>query len=206
MRTLISVILFFISFQVMGQTGYHIIYNEVSTETDYTASSIKRRPFKTNIVFNDSFFYRYITEYGKPNAKKKGIYGIKVLPHSDYFSVKENQDYFIQWDQSKRKRRLQKSTPFHVEWRIQKDSVKTIMGYNCTKAWGLIKGKLDYIWFTNEIPFTYGPRYGHPFPGTVLAYEDMKYGKTLIATKVIKDNFKIALPKLKIVEANNPKE
>lgn len=205
MRTLISVILFFISFQVMAQNGYHIIYNEVSTETDYTASSIKRRPFKTNIVFNDSFFYRYITEYGKPNAKKKGIYGLKVLPHSDYYSVKDNQNYFIQWAPVKKNCRLQKSIALQVEWRIQKDSVKTIMGYNCTKAWGLIKGRLDYIWFTNEIPGTYGPSYGHPFPGTVLAYEMFQFRKIYIATKITKGNFEIALPNLKIVEANIPK-
>lgn len=200
MRSLFTVLLFFICHKGIGQAGYHIVYHTVYKYPNAIPSFIKEMPTKMQVVFNDSFFYSYPTTNGKPNATKQGIYGLKLLPHSSYYSVKENQYYDLVWRQNKRKIRLKKVEPLPIEWRILKDSVKNILGHSCTKAWGLNKDKVVYIWFTNDIPFPYGPGFGYPFPGLVLEYDYLYYGKIYVASKITKGNFEIAIPNLKIIE------
>ena len=184
----------------MGQNGYHIEYSD-SANNDQTPIHFENRPIIRHLVFNDSLCYRFLTEYGGPKAHKNGIYGSKPLRNTSYFSKKNNQWYYTHKKGSRKNSRLIKTTPTAIEWRIQKDSVKTILGYHCTKAWGLIKGRVIYIWYTNDIPYNYGV-YGHSFPGLVLGYDGYFWGRKTVATKITKGDYKIEIPDLKIEESN----
>lgn len=58
-----------------------------------------------------------------------------------------------------------------MEWEIG-DSVKSVLGYECQMATGNYHGRTWTVWFTPEIPASFGPWKFHGLPGLILEARD----------------------------------
>lgn len=58
-----------------------------------------------------------------------------------------------------------------MKWSMVKDSVKTILGYECFMAESDYHGRHWKAWFTPEIPMSFGPWKLHGLPGLILKAE-----------------------------------
>ncbi|WP_121666485.1 GLPGLI family protein [Mesonia aquimarina] len=90
-----------------------------------------------------------------------------------------------------------------IYWTIYEEH-KEILGYKVQKAVAYFRGRKYIIWFTKEIPYSYGPWKLFGLPGVILESYDPKLNKGIIAQKICypceKNNFKqdIEKPKAKI--------
>jgi GLPGLI family protein len=60
-----------------------------------------------------------------------------------------------------------------INWSL-KNEQQNILGYNCQKAVGQFKGREYIVWFTNELPYSFGPWKLNGLPGIILQAEDIK--------------------------------
>lgn len=184
-----------LGFIAKAQTGYHITYDDYYI-SPYDSMWVEGS-VKTNIVFNESACYFYLSKYGRPKYKTNTI-KIKIRPH-DAFYVK-SKDVWYHQNYKGKKKYWDPGQTRDIDWRILPDSTKWILGYNCTQAWGLVKGSIVYIWFTKEIPGDYGPTPGVKFPGVALSSIYNSKSES-VASKIKIDNYKLILPKLEEVVA-----
>jgi len=70
-----------------------------------------------------------------------------------------------------------------INWKTRKKT-KTVLGYNCQKAVGEFRGRTYEVWFTKEIPVTFGPWKLFGLPGLILEGKDIKNQIKFIATNV----------------------
>lgn len=83
-----------------------------------------------------------------------------------------------------------------LDWTILEDT-KTIGGYTCQKAKTTYKGRTYEVWFTTELPFSYGPWKLQGLPGLILAATDIKNEVTFEYAgfdKVEPENQLVAVP------------
>lgn len=59
-----------------------------------------------------------------------------------------------------------------IPWTIDVNEEKMIIGYNCTKATATFRGRQYTAWFTEEIPFKFGPWKLNGLPGMILEVYD----------------------------------
>lgn len=59
----------------------------------------------------------------------------------------------------------------NIEWKILNE-VKGIGGFGCQKAMGKSHGRTYIVWFTTDIPYSYGPRKLWGLPGMILEATD----------------------------------
>lgn len=64
--------------------------------------------------------------------------------------------------------------PNKIDWVIKKDK-KTIGGYNCQQAEVIYKNRKWIAWFSNDLPFQYGPFIFKGLPGLILMVENDTY-------------------------------
>lgn len=55
-----------------------------------------------------------------------------------------------------------------ISW-VPQDGTQTICGYECSKAEGTVYGRTWTVWYTDELPFQYGPYILSGVPGLILA-------------------------------------
>lgn len=58
-----------------------------------------------------------------------------------------------------------------IIWEITKEK-KKILGYNCYGAIGEFRGRKYFVWFTYEIPYSFGPWKLNGLPGVILEAKD----------------------------------
>lgn len=66
-----------------------------------------------------------------------------------------------------------------IPWEIEVNEKKMIIGFNSTKATASFRGRQYTVWFTEEIPFKYGPWKLNGLPGMILeaydAYNEVSF-------------------------------
>lgn len=55
-----------------------------------------------------------------------------------------------------------------MEWDMEEDSVKTVIGYTCHKARTYFRGREWSVWYTEDIPVSHGPWKFNGLPGLIL--------------------------------------
>ncbi len=58
-----------------------------------------------------------------------------------------------------------------IEWQLT-DSMKTICEYNCQQAIGYVYGRTWTVWYSIELPLSYGPYVFNGLPGLIMAAKD----------------------------------
>lgn len=58
-----------------------------------------------------------------------------------------------------------------VDWNVEEDSIKNILGYDCSMATTLFRGRQWKVWFTYDIPLPQGPWKLIGLPGLILQAE-----------------------------------
>lgn len=81
-----------------------------------------------------------------------------------------------------------------IKWKVTNDK-KEILGYKCFSALGSYRGRNYIVWFTNEIPNSYGPWKLSGLSGMILEAEDSNHYFHYVATRIVK-NKDFYLPKL----------
>ena len=61
-----------------------------------------------------------------------------------------------------------------IQWKLDKDSMKTIVGVTCYKAIGRFRGRIYTVWYAPSIPINGGPWKLGGLPGLILEAYDMK--------------------------------
>lgn len=76
----------------------------------------------------------------------------------------------------------------NIKWQIGNES-KTILNYKCKKSQGELYGKKYTAWFTDKIPYKYGPVKINGLPGVILELHDDKNELSIIAKEINLGNF-----------------
>lgn len=112
-----------------------------------------------NIIWTDP-------SYNKAgNKKRQDFYFISNIDEAAkernfFFTtfVKENaEDYYLVYDK----------VP-NIEWKIDKETTKKILGYECIKATAIFRGSPITAYFTKDIPYSVGPFKIFGLPGVIL--------------------------------------
>ncbi len=70
-----------------------------------------------------------------------------------------------------------------INWKLL-DEYKVIQGYRVQKAAGAFRGRDYNVWFTKEIPFSFGPWKLHGTPGMILEVEQKQTNMHIVADKI----------------------
>lgn len=183
-----------------AQTGFRITYSSFKYEHLLKLGEMET-DIKTLIIINDSAAYKY---YAKDTANNDSnyIYNLNYVSHSDTY-VKSRDQWFFRISKKKNSK-WGLANKINIDWRVMKDSTKNVLGFTCTKAWGLYKGTVVYAWFTQNIPGHFGPMSGTRYPGIALEVYMLQFGRAFIATSVEKGNYKISIPKNLPQQKNTP--
>ncbi|WP_294215654.1 GLPGLI family protein [uncultured Chryseobacterium sp.] len=157
-------------FDVLYEADYKLEY-KLSNASNYT----KETTFALLINKNSSFFkdlHRYISdslivekklnsieEAMKYNTDFRGYIG--TTSGKFYVTDEINYSYFGYEE------------PNVINWKIKKE-FKTVSGYTCQKAEVIKYGRTWYAWFTNDIPFPFGPYKFNGLPGLIIEVYDSK--------------------------------
>lgn len=188
-------LVFFISVTAAAQQRYTIIY-ETKTALIDTTRNVFSYPGIT-LAIRDSLSYCYYPEVGarlKISLRKNIPLGSISWPKSEFTNVEAGY-YLFQTGPYERpkKLRLVENTCKKGLWTFTDES-KSIAGYTCKKATGLLNGRNIVAWYAPDLPAGFGPFLSHDLPGTVLQYwyPDGMYITT--ATIVSKGAFEIVEP------------
>ena len=77
-----------------------------------------------------------------------------------------------------------KTAPLLIKWKITND-LRTIAGYECRKAIGIINDSIAvFAFYSDELLINGGPEGVHGLPGMILGYGYSRLHATWFATKV----------------------
>lgn len=161
---------FFLCESLSGQ--FHIVKYE-NTEKATGEENI----YDQFLLFNQKELY-YIMPYHKRYALYADLLKDKeyLNSHSYMISLKKNIDltnsyYGLSFIPKPSSLEIFIDDVPKVEWKIVNET-QTLLGYNCQKAVGSFRGRNYSVWFTKEIPFSFGPWKFGGLPGLILKAED----------------------------------
>lgn len=200
---------FFLRIAVFGQAGWNIVYIHVNEEVPQFIDHSSPAWMKgfSRLVCNDSMSFSYsITEKTDPMKERKD-YGGKVLHHSTLMDWKSQRLYGGSALSASTKKHYYFVTDCKTSPWIFEDSVKTILGYRCKKAFFVttrwIQSDTSYIpiaeitrvWYAESIPLPFGPMQYYGLPGLVLEVYDQRYmGKHIQAISISPEVVTIGIP------------
>lgn len=71
-----------------------------------------------------------------------------------------------------------------INWQIEYDKKGVILGFNCLRAKGKFRGRIYTVWFTPDIPVSFGPWKLQGLPGLILEANDYLNQVQFIAQKL----------------------
>lgn len=188
MRVVVVILVFLFSFSAKAQNNYTITYQSGYFSNDSTQKLyLSYSPFE--LAIQDSVAYCYM-----PGLKKTVPVplGSAYWPKSAFF--KNGKEIYQQGYHDKPKtQRLVERTYKKTNWSFS-DEEKLVLGYNCKKATGLINGKLRIIWYSEELPASFGPYIWTGLPGTALITVDIETGLVTAAIEIKKESLPIVEP------------
>lgn len=176
MRELI--LLIFLPFFTIAQTGY-VTYN--NSTYDFTNGYIN--PSHVGVVsFDQNTSLEISFKHGLDDDN-----GTMVLERDSQFAVSESmydekgRQIFRDFDTQDIIIRNKKSSQFEpfiikdhwlvIKWNIFEE-FKEILNYKVQKAEGIFRGRTYTVWFTEQLPYPYGPWKLFGLPGVILEYSD----------------------------------
>lgn len=81
---------------------------------------------------------------------------------------------------------LMKDLPYTIDWDISHEATKNIEGYLCKKATASFRGNNYQVWYTPEIPTSFGPWKLHGLSGAILEVYTDNDVIHIVATKIEK--------------------
>jgi GLPGLI family protein len=218
MKFLIYLPILLLSCFAKAQQGYNVTYKLTVEELpDFSSLNNSNRPAVgyNRLVCNDSVSFTYGTPSLKDPMKDSKAYGSKVFHHSIVNNFSKQQCFHgVAYQLPVKKRYFVLDSVKSEDW-IFEDTIKTILGYKCRKAFlSTIKWiKVDTIyksyedntivWYAEEIKLPFGPLQYYGLPGLVLEVYDQRYmGRHILATSIKKESVSIIIPKdIKVVTA-----
>jgi GLPGLI family protein len=118
------------------------------------------------LIIQDSIAYCFTEGIpGYPNKKLPTVLGSKNWPKFHFYSSIKNTH--IYYDGRRETNFLVEKENERTEWNISAEK-KTILGFECTKATGLVNGHWYEVWFTTAIKGGFGPYLMTNLPGIIL--------------------------------------
>jgi|GEM_PF-1350300 len=200
-------LLLFVS--VAAQNGLTIVYSHVNEEVpDFIdVASPARKKSASRLVCNDSMSYSYGMTGWKDPIKSNRDYGSRVLHHAAILDWRKQIIYGGSALASSPKKHFYLVDDLKkVDW-IFEDSIKTILGYSCRKAFFTTNTwiqadtsfkphvEMTSVWYAETIQLPFGPMQYYGLPGLVLEVYDQRYmGKHIRAVSITNEPVSIQIP------------
>ncbi|MCI2230409.1 GLPGLI family protein [Polaribacter sp. MSW13] len=110
---------------------------------------------------------------GKKNNTSNKIININLEKDSIFTKTSLDKTFFLVQE------KLNK-----IVWKIHEKTYNIILGFKSTKATGYFRGRIYTVWFTKEIPTTFGPWKLNGLPGLILEAKDNLNEIFFIAEKI----------------------
>jgi GLPGLI family protein len=168
------ILIFLISVQGFAQNSFmHKATYRANYNFDIPYSNL------TELIYNKSESYFSVGDDILNDSENE----VNILTYNDNFqeiyhtNFKEN--IILSKQQLLGKVIFIKENIIKIPWEIDVNEKKMIIGYNCTKATGTFRGRQYIVWFTEEIPFKFGPWKLNGLPGMILeafdAYSEVSF-------------------------------
>jgi len=177
------IIIFLISVQGFAQNSFmHKITYRANYDFDIPYSNL------TELIYNKTESYFSVGDDILNDSENE----VNILTYNDDFhevyhtNLKEN--IILNKQKLLDKVVLVKERITKISWEIDVNEKKMIIGYNCTKATVTFRGRQYIVWFTEEIPFKFGPWKLNGLPGMILDAYDAYNEVSFTVEKI--ENFK----------------
>ncbi|GHV35019.1 hypothetical protein FACS1894178_3720 [Bacteroidia bacterium] len=144
---------------------------------------------------NTTSVYTYTQKGENPSSKKNkklvtgsdhGNFTIAVDTSQNVIYINRNTGELL--DYTRKRKSVLIDTITNIKWQLIDDSVKTIADYTCYLAQGYFRGCVYSVWYTPDIPSSFGPWKLNGCPGLILeATRDDKV-LSFYATKIVSEN------------------
>lgn len=122
------------------------------------------------------------------------IINIKESENRPINFIDKSSSLLLSYVQMFKKNNLIKEEIPKIDWQIV-DEFKSLNTIKCQKATGYFRGRIYTVWFTNEIPISFGPWKLQGLPGLILEVQDNKNQIFIQATKIsLNDTLDIQIP------------
>ena len=186
-----------------------MFFSKESTREMLIACYLKTKPVTSILKFKNDISYYVLSKKDLEEYNDKTQIGF----NTSSTLAASNSQYYIDLN-SKEKFFKAKNMQMEYEliyfeqpkWKVLNEP-KSILGYNCKKAIKIDDYKSKtYVWFTEEIPFGFGPKSYFGLPGLILEIE--KGNDIFIAEKIEINpkNIKIKKPKANLKTTAKEKE
>ncbi len=167
---------------VIGQVLYDFTYISDTTEADKPQKEIVALDFSNNYskfysqtyAISDSLFK---ADMARQFSEQQGSANLSFNARghegsSDVFIMNKKKESVNEIKSFVQKQYLISDGKHTIDWDIQ-DSTKSIGNYTCQKAIGTSRGRQYIVWFTTDLPYSFGPRRLNGLPGLILEAYDL---------------------------------
>ncbi len=207
-KTLLGIFTILISIKLLAQEPaiYHVVY-DCEAKTSVGNATLYRWSLdigKTTAVFYDDNYRKFHEGLANSNVKNDPISALDLMDAlAQKYPNKNSLQILLGSPQSGEYTYLNtilssdlkyvESMP-QIAWRLS-DSAKNISGYECRQAQGALYGRTWIVWYTPDVPLSYGPYLLGGLPGLILSAYDTEgcFRFTLAGLEKANDNDVVSL-------------